>query len=448
MFTDMARMARVAVAEGVAHYAQLVARRKVVTSPRYFIPHQTSSRTIRAASRAANRSFGQTLLSTHNVVDNLRDRGNTASTSHWVALNDLIERSAIDPGDRVVFNISASGLTVGTAQYRVGEAVTRSVYDRRQPTSSPCPDGHRKLRPYYRRIPSAERISIASAATYDHASGKERGNAPLAAQAIRRALNASTLPPSDLGLLVYCGVYRERFLSEPALATLVAHELDIKASRAEEAERDTRLLAFDIVNGPPGVLMACQVAGRRMLSQQALAVVATSEFNETPVDGEPPLGLASMGSALVLQRSVGAIGFRSFYFAHHYQFLNWYRAYADTGESGPPRLRVDRNERLADRLSEAVAASVVDMLRYEGMTLDDFSVIIPPQMGPGFLGRLATSLGVDRKRFIAREGGNLFTAWFASAWQELRRREIAPGNRALVVSVGAGGEVGCASYVL
>ena len=447
MFTDMAQMARVAVAEGVAHYEKLVRRQAVETSPRYFIPHQTSSRTIKAAARAANQSFGQALLGPYNVVDNLRDRGNTASTSHWVALNDLIDRSAIDPGDQVVFNISASGLTVGTAQYRVGTAVTRSRNSRRLPGAPLCLDKSRALRPYYRRIPAAERVGIASAATYEHASGQELGNALLAARATQRALNACALSLSDLRLLVYCGVYREQFLSEPALATLVGQELNVKGSLAEGAEGGSRFLAFDIVNGPPGVLTACLVAGRRMLSQQGVAVVATSEYNEMPVEGQTTQGLASMGSALVLERSGGTAGFRGFYSAHHAQYSAWYHAYADTGESARARLRVDRDDRLADRLVEAVGASVVDMLRYEGITLDDITVILPPPMGPGFMGRLATFLGIERQRFAACESGQLFTAWFASGWQELCSRKIASGNLALILGVGAGGEVGCTSYV-
>ena len=446
MFTDSVRLARAGIAEVVTQYENVAESGRVTTEPRYFIPHQTSSNSIKEATRATNRRLGRRVCNSDNMVDNLRHRGNTATTSHWVAVKDLVERSALQPGDRVLFSITASGITVGLAQYRVEQFAARMVngLPLPQPVPEPAAASDSAARGYYRAIPPGERVRVSAAATCTPESDAERGNVKLAARAVRRALDASHAPANQPGLLVYSGVYREAFISEPALATMVAKELGIKGSRVDRVALP--FLAFDLMNGPPGVLMACQVAGRMLLSRDGVAVVAASEFNETPVDGQPPLGLASAGSALVLKRSSDRAGFRSFFVETHAEYLDWYRAYAYTDESGPPRLRVERDERLAGRLPEAVAGSVTELLRRERVALDDFAVIFPPQLGPEFLDRLADVLGVERSRFVSCGGGNLFTSAPAAGWEAAGERALPPGSLGLFVAAGAGIEVACAIY--
>ena len=451
MFTDSVTLARAGIAEVVHQYVAVATAGQVTTEPRYFIPHQTSSNSIKEATRATNRRLGRRVCHSDNMVDNLRHRGNTATTSHWVAVSDLIEASAIQPGDRVLFSITASGITVGLAQYRVENF---AAHKRAGPESNgasrpvaatmPADMPDAEERGYYRAVPAEERVRIRAAATWTPDSEDERGNVKLAAGAVRRALDAGNGSDGHPHLLVYSGVYRESFISEPALATMVAKELGIKGTRQDSNAHP--FLAFDVMNGPPGVLMACQVAGRMLLSQDRVAVVAASEFNETPVDGQQPLGLASAGSALVLERSSDQTGFRSFFADSHDEYLDWYHAYAYTDDTGPPRLRVDRDERLTERLPGAVADSVVRLLRREALALDDFAVIFPPQLGCEFLGRLADLLGVEPGRFVSCGGGNLFTAAAAAGWEASGERGIAPGSLGLFLAAGAGIEVACATY--
>lgn len=446
MYTDSVRLARAGIAEVVSQFADVAVSGRVSTEPRYFIPHQTSSNSIKEATRATNRRLGRRVCHSDNMVDNLRHRGNTATTSHWVAVKDLVEKSALQPGDHVLFSITASGITVGLAQYRVEQFTARMVNGPPVPVPEPPPAAApgSAVRGYYRAVPPGERVRVSAAATCTPVSEADRGNVKLAAGAARRALDAAHAPDGQPGLLVYSGVYREAFISEPALATMVAKEMGIKGSRIEQ--NAAPFLAFDVMNGPPGVLMACHVAGRMLLSRAGVAVVAASEFNETPVDGQPPLGLASAGSALVLERSCDRAGFRSFYVETHAEYLDWYHAYAYTDDSGPPRLRVDRDERLAERMPEAVAASVTELLRRESLTLDDFAVIFPPQLGPEFLDRLADVLGVERGRFVSCGGGNLFTAAPAAGWEAAAGRAFPPGSLGLFLATGAGIEVACATY--
>src|SRR5205814_10076653 len=83
----------------------------------HLIMHQTSRMTLNSASREINRLFKSKICTDENTINNLEQRGNTASTSHFVAVADNISNKKINTGDKIVFSVSGSGLTIGTALY-------------------------------------------------------------------------------------------------------------------------------------------------------------------------------------------------------------------------------------------------------------------------------------------------------------------------------------------
>ncbi|HEV1997670.1 MAG TPA: 3-oxoacyl-[acyl-carrier-protein] synthase III C-terminal domain-containing protein [Candidatus Dormibacteraeota bacterium] len=88
----------------------------------YVIPHQTSSRAIRKGLKALTERLGS---SPGHIVDNLADYGNTASTSHFVALHRYLQEGRFKKGDRVVLLALASGLEVGVVSFTMDDMVER-----------------------------------------------------------------------------------------------------------------------------------------------------------------------------------------------------------------------------------------------------------------------------------------------------------------------------------
>jgi len=80
----------------------------------FFIPHQTSSRAIRAGIRVLAEQFG---AEPRNVVDNVELFGNTSSTTHFLALHRLLQEGRVHAGDRVLLLALASGLEVGVVMF-------------------------------------------------------------------------------------------------------------------------------------------------------------------------------------------------------------------------------------------------------------------------------------------------------------------------------------------
>lgn len=83
----------------------------------YVIPHQTAVSAITAATRHVRRKIGREYPA--EVILNLEEFGNTASTTHFATLRRCLEERRFDPGDRVLMICSASGLTIGATVFTV-----------------------------------------------------------------------------------------------------------------------------------------------------------------------------------------------------------------------------------------------------------------------------------------------------------------------------------------
>jgi 3-oxoacyl-[acyl-carrier-protein] synthase-3 len=64
-------------------------------------------------------------VSPKHVVDNVAERGNTASTTHFVALYEYLEAGRFEKGDEILLLSLASGLEVGVVIFRMDELADR-----------------------------------------------------------------------------------------------------------------------------------------------------------------------------------------------------------------------------------------------------------------------------------------------------------------------------------
>ena len=89
----------------------------------WFVPHQTSTRSIRSGIAQLRKEFD--VPSNTRVAVTVDRYGNTASTTHFVALKRLLDHQALREGDLVLFLAYASGIVVGGVIIRVGGFVER-----------------------------------------------------------------------------------------------------------------------------------------------------------------------------------------------------------------------------------------------------------------------------------------------------------------------------------
>ena len=154
------------------------------------------------------------------LINNLEQRGNTATTSHLLALRDSILQQKIRSGDDILFSISGSGQTTGTALYTcddLPERLRSNTVTRNGNGTSDKSWGQTLSVPW----------CIESIATVQPAPGESADTLAMLNSAASRCLESSQFAKKQIGLLLFTGVYRTDFLTEPAVAALLAGDLEM-----------------------------------------------------------------------------------------------------------------------------------------------------------------------------------------------------------------------------
>ncbi|MEO5825138.1 MAG: 3-oxoacyl-[acyl-carrier-protein] synthase III C-terminal domain-containing protein, partial [Gemmatimonadales bacterium] len=363
MHTDALKMTEAATRHGASHALETMeATGWTPESFQHLIMHQTSSTALSSAMREINRVMQQRSCHPGNTIDNLAHRGNTASTSHFVALADQIATGRIASGDRVIFAISGSGLTVGTGLYTLDDLperfrTTANAADRDSVPRS-MPGSTQSARP---------RVRIESVGTVPADDRGLRDTPSMLRAAAEDCLSRSSHGRNDLGLLISAGVYRSGFLFEPALAALLAGDLEINTSMS--TANDQRTLAFDVVNGGVGPLNACYVAVEMIRAGKVAAamIVASEVENNAALPGEALLGLETTGSALILDQAPDQqAGFGSFFFRSFTDHLDAMTTRC-IQRDGRPMLLIQRDPAYARLCLDAIVATVSEFLATEAL---------------------------------------------------------------------------------
>ena len=408
----------------------------------HILMHQTSEASINDAVFAVNRMFGHAAAHSGNVINNLAERGNTASTTHFVALSDQIRANRIKSGDNVVFGISGSGTTVGTALYTFDDLPARMHR---------APNGQRGHSVSTSRPPAdppaMPHVRIDGVGTAPVVQSAPRDAVGLAVQAATACLDNSGVDPAALDLILYAGVYRDDFIAEPAIAALVAGELGINDDIDSPYEPKT--FTFDVLNGAVGFLNACQIGVQMIGAGKAEHVmVVTSEIENNSVDnGHPLYGLSETGSAVILSRAGDTDGFGRFLFHHHPEYseaLTTYFQYRD----GQSWLQIDGDPNLATRYLDCIPAAVEELLKLEELDSSEIAAVLPPQLSDADRTELAARLNIPSSRFVdlAAEA-DPFSSSLPYGLQHARRNNlVGSGDIGLIVTVGSGVQIGCATY--
>lgn len=253
----------------------------------------------------------------------------------------------------------------------------------------------------------------------------------------------------DVDLLMFAGVYRSEFLSEPAVAALAAGDLEINADMATADGPKT--LAFDVVNGGVGFLNACQIAAQLIRSggRQVAMVTASEVENNRPGGPGGRTGVMETGSAAILEAAPdGGTGFGAFLFKSFPEHALRLGAHTEMID-GQLVLNVERDPQLGGIYRDCIVRAVHELLANEGLSMADLRVILPPQVAPGFVAALAAELAVDPDRCvdIAVDGNELLSSSVVYSMQRALDRGMAKaGDLGLVIAVGSGIQVGCALY--
>jgi 3-oxoacyl-[acyl-carrier-protein] synthase III len=453
MLTDSGELARVAIEESVNR--TLHALRTHGWFPGAFqhcIMHQTAKFAVDEVMRVLNRKSGQNVLHPRNTINNLRRRGNTASTTHFVALMDHIQSGRIESDQRIVFGIAASGVTSGTALYTLDNLPDRlrGPHSRQHSAAVTMAgangDGAR-LNGFSK--PALRRAKIESVGLLSTADKVPRDAISMLAAAAETCLADSRYARHEIELTINAGVYRNEFLCEPAVASIVAGRLRHGDDQLNSSNAPT--LAFDLTNGALGTLQACYVAANMIAAgrvRNAMVMAAEIEINRGQCESRS-LGLEETGSALILESSAGdGPGFGRFLFQAFPRYVHSFTSHSAV-DDGKTVLCFEKSAAFEAACIECICDSVERLLALEGLCRSQIAAVLPPLVSTRFVARLADALQIPQERVVhpPRADGNLYTSSLAYALKSVSQSDrVHPGDVGLIVGVGSGIQVGCATY--
>lgn len=443
MFTDSVNMTDVAIRSGAKNALDVLARANwPPESFQQLIMHQTSSMTMNSAKGEINRLLKSRVCHDGNTVNNLAERGNTASTAHFVALADNIRKGTIHKGDKIVFSITASGLTIGTALYVFDDLPLSGGTEQQTAHQKETVIGS----PGRGMDSNTPRVRIESVGTAGTGVVGEMNAMELLKHAATSCLKRSSYKINDVGVLIYSGVYRDEYVMEPAYASLLAGAMNMNATTPET---ENKTFAFDIFNGSVGFLNACYVAQQIMVAGNCKTAMIVASENENNAGSFPDelLGIRETASALVLDtHSSDQKGFSRFHFKYDEGSLQAYRTYYSDIE---PRLHIEKDKDLAALYITCIVSAVLELLHKEELELSSIDRVFPPQISSVFIAQLSKALGLPLDRFVdaVGNGPDLFSSSLPYALEFANVNGlIKDGDLGLLISVGSGIQVGCAIY--
>ena len=292
-------------------------------------------------------------------------------------------------------------------------------------------------------------IEASATATADGGSPPEALS--LADAAARVCLERANRRADDVDLLINAGVYQDRNISEPAIASLIQE--DIGANPVQQAGAGQGTFSFDIRNGACGLLSGIYLIDGMLSSgtvELGMAVAADVDPDPGVSDG---FGFPAVGGALLLRADQSRPGFTAFQFATFPEFADLLHSYVDWHEDargeqsqhGRNVLTVEIPESYADRALECAESTVRELAGAQALELSEVDVLVATASVPGFGAALATRLGVPAER-VASPAERLAGAHSAALAVALESTRLEAGRTALFVSAGAGITVVAALY--
>jgi amino acid adenylation domain-containing protein len=409
------------------------------------IMHQTSDRSLRDGKRAINKSCRKKVCTDANTINNLADRGNTASTTHFVAMWDHILNGRIRSGDHTVFGITGSGQSIGSGLYRfddLPDRIREAKQSGKRPAKSGRPAGPQPVAAF-----AGHRVEFQSVATFLPSSAEQAATVPMTVEAAKRCLRGWHGDPDEIELLVFSGLTRTDAICEPAIATMVAGGLQLNDDVEAGAARKT--LAFDVYNSSLAFLNACHMATQFLQAGRFDSVMITaSEVEQNKLNfPDRRIGVCEAAAASILglggnpQTGFGAFQFD--YFTEGFDLRHGYGDYVD----GKPCYFVHEKPALHDCYLQGIKTSVATLLEREGLDISRIRAVFPPQFSQSFNQNLGKLLGTTNIIDVSRPREDLFSMALPFAMEFAKQERICqPGDIGLIINVGAGVQIGCATY--
>jgi 3-oxoacyl-[acyl-carrier-protein] synthase III len=266
--------------------------------------------------------------------------------------------------------------------------------------------------------------------------------AELGAQALRAALAAADMPPRSLARLIFVDSLGGDMLI-PTTSNGVAAALGVAGTCD----------CFDLNNACMGFLSALDLAARSVATGHGPVGIAAVELGSryiTPEEPRPFLVLGDGVAAVVVDEARGNEGILASFLRNDGTIDSGVRLRHAALTRAPETIRFGASSEGMSRIAvDAVRRSTDAVLAEAGLALGDIEWVLPHQPNGTLLTEMIRSLDIDPARVVrvVHEVGSVGAASIPISLDRLLRSgAVGPGDRVLMVGVGAGLSSGAILY--
>lgn len=281
---------------------------------------------------------------------------------------------------------------------------------------------------------------------------KKRSYIQLSRDVGLNCINKAGMALDQLEALLNAGIYRDKHMGEPAIASLIHGDIRKKASRGKTKQYPEKFFCFDISNGGTGPLNAIEIAA---------GLIDSGKLNNALIisgDALPrrndwlhyPFG--SHASAILLSVSK-SIGFKKFFNKSFPEFINDYSGELQwtkrkRGTRFHHQLLIERSDQYLNNCISCAKETLLEFLQETGKKMADFDLMISSHSPDGFTKGLKEELGFP-KNFLVEPAFRLeiHTAGLGKSLKDAwETRQFHQAENIIFLTVGAGIQVSLAWY--
>ncbi len=261
-------------------------------------------------------------------------------------------------------------------------------------------------------------------------------------KAAKKCLRKARRDADDVDLLVNAGIYRDRNLGEPALASMIQD--DIGANDEEPHTGGHGTFSFDVANGSCGMLTALYIVDGFLKSRVidcALVVAGDADPGRGSSEAFP---YSPAGASLLCGWSKDGRGLGPVWWETSQE--NEDAVSATIGMVDQRNVLQTHESPTAGRDFALTAARAAQRcLTESGTGIDEIASIVAAPAGPAFRAELAALLDVPIERITVADDEHMHTAALAAALGQAV--DATPtGSLVMIVAAGAGVTAGAALY--
>lgn len=266
----------------------------------------------------------------------------------------------------------------------------------------------------------------------------------LATEAGKACLTQAGVNKADVDLLINVGVYRDKNILEPAMASLIQKEINLNNDPKETFATHTTF-SFDMSNGLPSFVNAMEVVDSMIKNGETKYAIIVASDTHPSQTKHPNFPYRNFGGALLLSKN-GKSALNQYFYKNSGNGYTGLKARTKVQLDGNKVVNFEFEDNYTEKLKEFTINSVKEAVAAKKLDLSDVKAVIASQPCKNFGRSIAEAIGLSGDMAIDtydQYGDTYSSALILGYKTGIEQGRITKNDKVLFVAAGSGLSVGC-----